>query len=304
MPPLKHLSLPVPGEDNGMRLVTWLIRRIRTLSRPQIQRLIHERQIQINGQSARDNQTLHSGDLIVFMLPPPRPPTLQPQAIPLEILHEDADILIVNKPAGLLMHPARGHRDGTLANALIQRCPDLIINNEVRPGLVHRLDRDTSGVLVVAKNARALTLLARQFKSRTIIKEYRALVIGQPDPPEGTWDGCIGPDPHDPHRMAVVPPGSGKPAITHYTTLEANGRHALLRIIPETGRRHQIRVHLAACGHPIVGDRIYGGTAGIDHPPPRQLLHAYRIRFRHPAINTACEFTAPVPADFIFSSYA
>jgi 23S rRNA pseudouridine1911/1915/1917 synthase len=303
MPP-KHLVLQVPDEDAGMRLVTWLIRRVRTLSRTQIQRLIHERQIIIRGHAARDDRPIRSGDLIELDLPPPHSTLLQPQSIPLDILHEDADILIVNKPPGLLMHPATGHPDGTLANALIQLCPDLIINNEIRPGLVHRLDRDTSGVLVVAKNARALTILARQFKRRTVTKEYRALVIGRPDPPEGLIDVPIGPDPANSHRMSAAPPTGGKSALTHYSTLQTNGNQSLLRIIPETGRRHQIRVHLAYRGHPVVGDRDYGGTVGFEPIPARQMLHAYRIRFRHPASNTLCEFTAPLPADFIFSSYA
>jgi 23S rRNA pseudouridine1911/1915/1917 synthase len=298
MPPPKHLSLQVPETDAGMRLVTWLIRRVRTLSRTQIQRLIHDGQIQVAGQTARDDRPIHPGDQIELDLPPPQSTFLQPQPFPLDILHEDADILIVNKPPGLLMHPSTGHPDGTLANALIQLCPDLIINNEIRPGLVHRLDRDTSGVLVVAKNARALTILARQFKQRTVTKEYLAVVLGQPDPPSDLIDVPIGPDPAHSHRMSAAPPSGGKSALTRYVTLQTNGTQSLLRVLPETGRRHQIRVHLAYRGHPVVGDRDYGGgTAETQPPPPRQMLHAHRIQFRHPGSNALCEFTAPLPAD-------
>jgi 23S rRNA pseudouridine1911/1915/1917 synthase len=298
MPP-KHLVLIVPDADAGKRLVTWLIRQIRTLSRAQIQRLIHEGRILIGGHTARDDRPIHSGDKIELDLPPPQATALKPQPFALDILHEDADILIVNKPPGLLMHPATGHPDKTLANALIQRFPDLIINNEIRPGLVHRLDRDTSGVLVVAKNARALTILARQFKRRTITKEYLALVLGRPDPPEGSIDNPIGPDPGNSHRMSVDPPTGGKSALTHYVILKTRGDQSLLRVIPETGRRHQIRVHLAYRGHPVVGDRDYGEVAEKDLSPARQMLHAYRIRFRHPGTNVMCEFTAPLPADFL-----
>jgi len=295
---LNHLSLTVPEADAGKRLVTWLIRRVRTLSRAQIQRLIHEGRVQIGDHAARDDRPIHSGDKIELDLPTPQATTLHPQSIALDILHEDADILIVNKPPGLLMHPATGHPDGTLANALIQLCPDLIINNEIRPGLVHRLDRDTSGVLVVAKNARALTILARQFKRRTVTKEYLALVIGQPDPPAGSIDIPIGPDPDNSHRMSAGPPTGGKSALTHYATLQIRGNLTLVQVIPETGRRHQIRVHLAYRGHPVVGDRDYGGVTQNDLIPARQMLHAYRIRFRHPGSNTLCEFTAPLPTDF------
>ncbi len=289
----RHLS--VLESDAGLRLDTWLFRQVRALSRVQIRQLIHGGQVRVAGRPAFARQPVRGGDRVAVVLPPPRPSALRPQFIPLVVLHEDADIVVIDKPPGLVMHPAAGHADGTLANALIQRCHDMIIGNVVRPGLVHRLDRDTSGVLVVAKNARALTILARQFKRRAVRKEYLALVRGAPKPEEGLIEAPIGRDPDDPRRMAVGGPG-GRPAATRYRTLQAFARGALLGIILETGRTHQVRVHLAHIGCPVIGDRQYGpGSSAV----ARHMLHAHRIRIRHPATNDYREFTAPVPEDMI-----
>jgi 23S rRNA pseudouridine1911/1915/1917 synthase len=290
--------LCVAEADAGLRLDTWLTREVRVLARAHIRRLIHAGRVRLNGRPVIGRCYLQAGEQIEIEVPPPLPPALQAQAIFLEILHEDADIIVINKPPGLVMHPACGHAAGTLANALIHHCPDMIIGNEIRPGLVHRLDRDTSGVLVAAKNARALAILARQFKRRDVRKEYLALVWGRPDPPTGTIAAPIGPDPADPRKMAAAA-AAGRPATTHYLTEQALGAWTLLRLRLETGRTHQIRVHLAHIGHPVVGDRMYGD--GPRQPCPasvsRQLLHAGWIRIRHPATNAYREFSAPWPDD-------
>lgn len=299
-------QLSVPREGDGMRLDTWLTQQVRVLSSAHIKRLIHEGHVRVDGQIVKGRRQAHAGERIEIAVPPPIPTALKAQAIPLEVLHEDPDIIVINKPPGLVAHPACGHTSGTLANALIHRCPDMIIGNEIRPGLVHRLDRDTSGVLVAAKNARALTILARQFKRRDVHKEYLALVWGRPEPPAGTIETRIGPDGADPKRMSATSP-SGRPAITHYTTEQILDGVTLLRVRIETGRTHQIRVHLAHLGHPVVGDRDYGfratcASSAVD----RQMLHAHRLRIRHPATGLYQEFTAPLPADMrkLIAAYA
>jgi len=291
-------QLSVPREGDGMRLDTWLTRQVRVLSRVHIKRLIYEGQVRINGRKVVGRRKIRVGEKIEIDMPPPIPAELKAQDIPLDILHEDPDIIVINKPPGLVMHPACGHADGTLANALMYRCPDMIIGNEIRPGLVHRLDQNTSGVLVAAKNVRALTILARQFQRRDVRKEYLALVWGRPEPPCGTVETLIGHDAVDFLCMSATPP-AGRPAITHYMTEQALGDWTVLRVRIETGRTHQIRVHLAYIGHPVVGDRVYGFSATRDYPAPaaRQMLHAHRLRIRHPATNAYQEFTAPLPED-------
>lgn len=281
-----------------MRLDTWLTRQVHALSRCLIKRLIYRGQVRIDGRTVVGRRNIHVGEKIEIDVPPPIPAALKAQDIPFEVLHEDPDIIVINKPPGLVMHPACGHADGTLANALIHHCPDMIIGNEIRPGLVHRLDQNTSGVLVAAKNERALTILARQFKRRAVRKEYLTLVWGRPEPPCGTIETLIGHDPEDFRRMSATPL-SGRPAITHYMTEQALDDWTLLRVRIETGRMHQIRVHLTYLGHPVVGDRTYGVNATCVGPAPadRQMLHAHRLRIRHPATNAYQEFTAPLPED-------
>jgi len=293
-------QLQVAADGAGMWLDTWLARTVRVLSLRHIKQRIYEGQVQINGQSlqGQGRRKVMPGDLVEIELPPPPSPTLKAQAIPLDVIYEDADIIVINKPAGLLVHPACGHADGTLANALVHHCPDMIIGHEIRAGLVHRLDRETSGVLVAAKNGRALAVLARQFQRRLIRKEYLAWVWGHPSPPAGTVESLIGPDAADPRRMSATP-ATGRRAITHYATEQSVGEMSLLRVRIETGRTHQIRVHMAHIGHPVVGDRIYGseGDGGCLAPSSRHLLHAHRIVIRHPGTNTFQEFTAPLPED-------
>jgi len=236
---------------------------------------------------------------VALVIPPPVVTALIPEAIPLDIIYEDADLLVINKPAGLVVHPAAGHSSGTLVNALLHHCGSLAaIGGEQRPGIVHRLDRDTSGIMVVAKSDRALTGLMNQFKQRTIHKNYVALVWGHPLPARGTIETLIGRHRTDRKKMSAQPK-TGRAAVTHYELSERFGDVALVRIRLETGRTHQIRVHMAHRGFPVVGDAQYGGRSNRSLPMPvgRQMLHAETLAFMHPVTGKPLTFTAPWPAD-------
>ncbi len=262
------------------------------LSRSRLHALTVEGCITVNGLSTRPAQRLHTGDIIVVTVPPVRLPTdLLPQDIPVGIVYQDDDIVVVDKPAGLSVHPGPGHPDGTLVNALLARCPDIRgVGGELRPGIVHRLDRDTSGLLVVAKSQLAHQRLTEQMKLRTIIKEYQAVAVGMVTPDTGTIDAPIARHPYYRQRMAVV--ADGRAARTHYRTAENLNGHTLLTISLETGRTHQIRVHLAHIGFPILGDQIYGRASQI---LDRQFLHAARLGFHHPITGEWSEHESPLP---------
>lgn len=295
----------------GQRLDRWLATRLPDHSRTALQRWIKEGAITVNGLQARAGQRLAPGDEIIVTLPG-EPVTAAPQAevIPLVILYEDDDILVVDKPAGMVVHPAPGHATGTLVNAVLHHSPDLAgIGGERRPGIVHRLDKDTSGVIVVAKHDQALHYLQRQFKTRQVYKEYLALVEGRLDPVVGQINAAIGRHPTDRKRQIVVAPGArtrSREAATDYqveavyTTPLRNdqgmGHFSLVRAHPITGRTHQIRVHLAWRGHPIVGDPIYG-LRRQRLPVPRLFLHAARLAFQLPGSKERREFSAPLPPD-------
>ena len=228
-------------------------------------------------------------------IPPPETIALAPEAIPLTIIYQDGDIIVLDKPAGLTVHPAPGHPSGTLVNALLAACPDLRgIAGTLRPGIVHRLDKDTSGLMVVAKNDRAQRSLQRQLKEREVRKTYLALVKGVPAPREGTIEAPIGRHPKNRKKMAVV--ADGREATTRYRVREeiAGGQYSLLEVEPVTGRTHQIRVHLAAVGHPVVGDATYGRPSAA---VGRQFLHAHKLAFAMPLGGRAVEFESPLPAD-------
>jgi 23S rRNA pseudouridine1911/1915/1917 synthase len=226
-------------------------------------------------------------------IPPPQPLDVEPEAIPLRIVYEDQDLLVVDKPAGLTVHPAPGHRSHTLVNALLAHCRDLSgVGGVLRPGIVHRLDRDTSGLLLVAKNDRAHAGLSKQLKERTVEKRYLALVRGRLEQREGVIEGAIGRDPRNRKRMAIVE--GGRPARTAYRVREHLEGMTLVEVAPSTGRTHQIRVHFAAAGHPIVGDALYGKPSAL---VGRQFLHAYRLAFRHPRDGRSLAFESPLPAD-------
>jgi 23S rRNA pseudouridine1911/1915/1917 synthase len=294
-----------PGEA-PTRLDVWLGSRKPDLSRARWQELIKAGHVRVNGQVKKPHCELHANDVVETEIPPPEPTELVAQDIPLNILFEDADILVLNKPAGLVVHPAPGHSSGTLVNALLHHCKDLDgggtslagIGGKQRPGIVHRLDKDTSGVLVIAKNDLAMTGLAAQFKAREVRKQYAALVWGQPVPERGTIKTLVGRNPHDRKKMSAKP-ASGRPAVTHYETIRKFPEASLLRVHIETGRTHQIRVHLAHIGHPVVGDTQYGRARKPVRPVPaaRQMLHAEQLAFTHPRTGLPLEFRAPIPED-------
>lgn len=283
-------------DDAGDRLDRFVARSVADLSRSYVQQLIAEGRVTVDGRLARASQILRGGERVLVTVPPPRPTVLEPQPIPLQIVHEDADVVVVDKPAGMVVHPAPGHIEGTLANALIARYPEMRVNGGIRPGIVHRLDQDTSGLLVVARNDRAMQFLTEQQRARTMLKLYLAVVEGHFKTPEGTIDAPIGRHPVDRMRMTVT--SGGRPARTHYRVLEELGDYSLLELRLETGRTHQIRVHMLHRNKPILGDQLYGGrkprpTFGLT----RQFLHAHRLGFHHPADGRWCEFASPLPDD-------
>ncbi len=267
------------------------------LSRNQVQRLIREGAVLVNGTPSRVNQLVAAGDVVQLYRPAPVEMDVVPQDIPLDIVYEDDDICVVNKPQGLVVHPAPGHPDGTLVNALLFHFGTLsAVGGAFRPGIVHRIDRMTSGLLVVAKNDAAHLSLAEQFRDHTAGRSYVALVDGNLREDEGTVTGPIGRHHSDRKRMAVTP--EGRPAVTHWKVLARFSSHTLLRICLETGRTHQIRVHMAYIHHPVTGDEVYGGAKkqlGL----AGQALHGYRLHLQHPTSHAALEFRAPLPAYFI-----
>ncbi|MBI4337671.1 MAG: RluA family pseudouridine synthase [Chloroflexi bacterium] len=282
-------------DGGGQRLDRWLASQVARLSRSRLQHLIEAGHVLVNDRSAQPSLRVRSGDRVVLTVPPPvTPPHLAPEAIPLPVVYEDRDILVVDKPPGLPVHPAAGHPSRTLVNALLAHCRDLSgIGGVLRPGIVHRLDKDTSGLMVVAKHDAAHACLAQQIKDRQVRKGYLALVWGVPHPPEGTVDAPIGRDPRNRKRMAVVL--GGRPARTTYRVLNRYWDASLVEVLPETGRTHQVRVHLASIGHPLVGDALYGKRKTT--LVARQFLHAHRLGFRLPSDSGWVEFTSPLPAD-------
>ncbi|MFC1462969.1 RluA family pseudouridine synthase [Verrucomicrobiota bacterium] len=293
--------------DEGKRLDVWLDGQLPDLSRSRIQALIKSGHITVDGRKSTAHRKVHPGMHVQVEVPPPTETALEPEPIPLDILHEDTDIIVINKPAGLVVHPAAGHSSGTLVNALLHHCPDIEgIGGERRPGIVHRLDKDTSGVMVVAKNDAAMAGITTQFKKNAVHKEYLAIVKGAPDPVTDTIRTLVGRSKHDRKKMSAHPP-SGRNAVTHYETLETFAGCSLVKAIIETGRTHQIRVHMTHIGHPVLGDTQYGGkvsgsrfqVSGREDPIriPRQMLHAHKLELKHPRTNKPLAFTAPIPPD-------
>jgi 23S rRNA pseudouridine1911/1915/1917 synthase len=287
--------------DAGLRLDVWLARVTSGLSRARVQGLLKAGHIAAAGRILQASTTVTPGLVVEVTIPPPvEPESLTAESIPLSVLHEDADILVLDKPPGLVVHPAAGHATGTLVNAILHHCPNLPgIGGERRPGIVHRLDKDTSGVMVVAKSQRAMEALANQFQSRDVCKEYVAIVCGRPYPSEGRIETLIGRSTHDRKKMSASP-SSGRLAISHYRVEEILGGFSLVRIRIETGRTHQIRVHMAHVGHPVLGDASYGGRrsrATMPVPVSRQMLHAAILTLTHPVSRERLTFTAPIPPD-------
>ena len=301
-----------PDTAAGDRMDRFLAEAISTLSRSRIKTLIEEGRVTRDFQAVTSpSDAVQPGRTYRVTLPIPIAATPEPQAMALTILFEDADLIVLDKPAGLVVHPAPGNLDGTLVNALLAHCGDQLpgIGGERRPGIVHRLDKDTSGTMVVAKTELALAALSAAFAARDLDRAYLALCWGVPNPSNGEFTGPIGRDPRERKRMAVVTSG-GKPALTRYRTLkQRDGAVSLLECRLATGRTHQIRVHLAAAGHPIVGDPVYlrrtPAAARLLADPlrpmlldfPRQALHAHRLGFAHPRTKAPLSFTTPPPAD-------
>jgi len=281
------------ADEPGVRLDRYLCERLAELSRSRIQKLIADGLVTVNDQVAKAGLKLNAGDRLKVVLPPAPPSPLTPEAIPLNILYEDDDLLVVDKPAGLTVHPAPGHPAHTLLNAVLSHFPRLAaLSDSLRPGIVHRLDRDTSGVMVVAKNTRAQARLIEQFKARSVAKAYLVLVKGKLTPESGVIEAPIGRDPRDRKRMAVVT--KGREARTEYRVIKYIGGYTLLEVKPETGRTHQIRVHLAAIGYPVVGDKVYGVKSPF---LSRQFIHASRLGFKLPSTGKYMEFKSELPPD-------
>jgi 23S rRNA pseudouridine1911/1915/1917 synthase len=278
------------------RLDKFLVEQLQEFSRSRIQGLIADGFVDVNDRVAKKaGQTLESGSRVTVRVPPPAPTDLVAEEIPLDIIFENEDLIVVNKPAGMVVHPAAGHSSGTLVNAVLGYEPDIEgIGGEERPGVVHRLDKETSGLILLAKNERAHRWLQDQFRFRRVDKTYLALVDGKPPTPSGRVESHIGRDPSHRKRMAIVPESRGREAISEYKTVESFRKHTLLEFHPLTGRTHQIRLHCAFLGCPIVGDGVYGRkkpSLEIE----RHFLHAYRLKILLPGESEPHVFEAPLP---------
>lgn len=304
----RQARFTVAPEEEGARLDLFLAGKEPGLSRAQIQRAVAEGRVTVNGRPARAGRRVKVGDALALCIPAPRPSEVLPEEILLQILYEDPFILVIDKPAGMVVHPAAGHQGGTLVNALLHHCRDLSgIGGVVRPGIVHRLDMETSGLLVVAKSDESHRGLAGQFKRHEVAKTYQAIVYGDPKTDGGRIEAPVGRHPTDRKKMSTKS-RRGKGAVTVWRVRERFGVASLLEVDIETGRTHQIRVHLTELGHPVVGDKVYGGAgrirtiedsavrAGIK-ALQRQALHAWRLSFAHPVTGEKMRFSSPLPED-------
>ena len=290
-------TLSVPAADAGARLDRWLAAHVPELSRARLQALIDAGHVRIDGGVPKASRRLAGGEHVSLEIPPAPPETLVPEPIALTVLYEDDDVLVIDKPVGMVVHPGAGHSTGTLAAAVLAHAPGTSgVGGPRRPGIVHRLDKDTSGLLVMAKTPRAYESLTAQLAARTVTRRYRAIVHGRVKPSDGIVDAPIGRHPRDRVRMAVVP--RGKRAVTRYRVLERFASFSDLDVRLETGRTHQIRVHMASLGHPVVGDPLYGGRPGRA-PVPVTLeglaLHAAELAFVHPITESWLQFASPPP---------
>jgi 23S rRNA pseudouridine1911/1915/1917 synthase len=268
------------------------------ITRSYIKKLIESERVTVNGAAAKAHYKLKEGDSVEVEVPDPEPLEVKPEAIPLDIVYEDASLIVINKPPGMVVHPAPGHSGGTLVNALLHYCDDLAgIGGVERPGIVHRLDKDTSGLIVAAKTETCMQSLTRQFKERDIRKVYLALAKGTFESKTGEIDVPIGR--HKTHRKKMsTHTSAGREAQTRYEVIRQLDGYAYVQLFPRTGRTHQLRVHLASIGHPILGDRLYGGTLGPGLPQiERQALHAYRLELTHPVTESLLQLESPLPSD-------
>lgn len=285
-------------EEQQMRLDKYLSEQFSEQTRSYLQKLIKEGQILVNGKSVKSGYQLSKGDEVSVSIPEPKELDVEPQKMDLDIIYEDEDVILVNKPKGMVVHPAPGHTTDTLVNGLLYHCKDNLsgINGVARPGIVHRIDRDTTGILIVCKNDMSHNSIAEQLKEHSINRRYRALVHGNIKEDQGTVEGPIGRHPVDRKKMAINE-RNGKPAVTHYTVLERFGNYTLIECKLETGRTHQIRVHMTSIGHPLVGDEVYGPVKS-SFKLQGQCLHAMVLGFVHPRNGEYMEFSAELPAYF------
>lgn len=286
-------------EEAGIRIDRCLSEKCPQLSRSYIQKLLKDGQICVNGRPVKANYKVQKRDQILLSLPELKDPDILPEEIPLDILYEDEDVLVVNKPKDMVVHPSTGHTEGTLVNAVLAHCKGNLsgINGVMRPGIVHRIDKDTTGALLICKNDEAHRDLAEQLKEHTIRRRYRAIVAGNLKEDEGTVDAPIGRHPVDRKKMAINHK-NGKEAVTHYQVLERFGNATYIECRLETGRTHQIRVHMSSLGHPLLGDETYGPSKNPYHLQG-QALHAMILGFVHPRTGAYMEFTAPLPEYFL-----
>ncbi len=284
------------SDVNGIRADVFLTEKS-GMTRSYIAKIIAEGRLEINGKPAKANQKLKVGDTLCLDVPPPVEPKVVKQDIPLDIIYEDDEIIVINKPQGMVVHPAAGNYDGTLVNALMAHCGNSLsgINGVMRPGIVHRIDKDTSGLLIVAKTNNAHLSLAEQIKEHSCAREYKALLWGRLKTTEGTVDAPIGRNPKDRKKMCVIK--GGKPAVTHYEVIEEFEGYTLVKCRLETGRTHQIRVHMSHIGHPVACDPVYG-VKKEKLSADGQLLHAYKLGFTHPKTGEKTYLTCPLPDYF------
>jgi 23S rRNA pseudouridine1911/1915/1917 synthase len=289
-------AITVDAGAAGERLDRWLAGHVADVSRARLQALIDGGHVRVDGVARKRAHRLQGGETVEVDVPPAEPQELRPERIELAIVFEDDDVLVVDKPAGMVVHPGAGHADNTLAAAALAHAPAIAaVGGRLRPGIVHRLDKDTSGLLVIAKTPRAYESLTAQLAARTVKRRYVAIVHGRVARPSGVVDAPVGRDPHVRQRMAVRPVGQGKRAVTRWRVVERFPHHTLLDVSLETGRTHQIRVHMASFGHPVVGDRVYGGKARPPIAFEGLALHAAALSFLHPGTQAVQEFTSSLP---------
>lgn len=296
---MDKIIFQVEKENAGIRIDKYLSDNMEDISRSYLQKLLKEKSITVNEKEIKANYKVQEGDMVSVSVPEPEEPDILPEEIPLDILYEDDSLMVVNKPKNMVVHPSAGHLSGTLVNAVLFHCKGNLsgINGIMRPGIVHRIDKDTTGALLICKTDTCHRILAEQLKVHSITRKYRAVVQGNLKDDEGTIEGPVGRHPADRKKMAINYK-NGKEAVTHYRVLERFGNATYIECQLETGRTHQIRVHMASIGHPLLGDTTYGSAKNPYHLQG-QALHAMVLGFLHPVTNAYMEFTAPLPEYFL-----
>lgn len=296
---MDKIIFQVEKENTGIRIDKYLSDNMENISRSYLQKLLKDKSITVNNKAIKANYKVQEGDMVSVFVPEPEEPNILPEEIPLDILYEDDSLMVVNKPKDMVVHPSAGHTSGTLVNAVLFHCKGNLsgINGIMRPGIVHRIDKDTTGALLICKTDTCHRILAEQLKVHSITRRYRAVVQGNLKDDEGTVEGPIGRHTTDRKKMAINYK-NGKEAITHYRVLERFGNATYIECRLETGRTHQIRVHMASIGHPLLGDTTYGSSKNPYHLQG-QALHAMVLGFLHPVTNEYMEFTAPLPEYFL-----